>query len=141
MLLLSRALFLVIISNNHFIQPALEASIEHSVDTMEQVKFDYSMKNIPIPSEREFIIELISSVEKFIKNLKWRVFHYLNPAQQSRNKKTFGFNSTSPPPKVAELQDKLYDLIFNIKFKNFSNQFQNKLKHDIKKLQRKEECL
>ena len=137
MLLLSRALFLVIISNNHFIQPALEASIEHSVDTMEQVKFDYSMKNIPIPSEREFIIELISSVEKFINNLKWRVFHYLNPAQQSRNKKTFGFNSTSPPPKVAELdelQDMLYDLTVNIKFKNFSNQFQNKLKHDIKEI-------
>ena len=100
-----RALSLVVIFNNLQTKLALGESIEHSVDAMEQVRFDYSMKNIPIPSEREFIIELISSVEKFIKNLKWRAFHYLNPAQQNGNKKTFGFNSTSPPPTVRELDE------------------------------------
>ena len=69
MLLFCRALFLGVIYNNHFTKPALDYSIEPSADAMEQVRFDYSMKNIPIPSEQEFIIELISSVEKFIKNL------------------------------------------------------------------------
>jgi hypothetical protein len=57
----------VVIYNNLFTKPALDDSIEHSVDVLEQVKFDYSMKNIPIPSEQEFIIELISSIDKFIK--------------------------------------------------------------------------
>ena len=137
MLLFCRALFLVVIYNNHFTKPALDYSIEPSADAMEQVRYDYSMKNIPIPSEQEFIIELISSVEKFIKNLKWRSHHYLNPAQQTANKKTFGFNSTCPPPKVDELdnlQNMLYDLIINIKFRKHSSQFQNKLKDDIKEI-------
>ena len=137
MLLFCRALFLVIIIKYLFIKLALDLSIEHSVDNMDQVRFDYSMKNISIPTQREFIIELISSVEKFIKNLKWRAHHYLNPFQQNTQKKTFGFNSTSPPPKVAELeelQDMLYGLIINIKFRNYSNQFQNQLKKDTKEI-------
>jgi hypothetical protein len=137
MLLFCRALFLVIIIKYLFTKLALDLSIEHSVDNMDQVRFNYSMKNISIPTQREFIIELISSVEKFIKNLKWRAHYYLNPSQQTTQKKTFGFNSTSPPPKVAELeeiQDMLYDLIINIKFRNYSNQFQNQLKKDTKEI-------
>ena len=70
MLLCSRALFLVIILNKHFIKPALAKSIEHSIGNMDQVKFDYSLKSISIPSQRDFISELISSVEKFAKNLQ-----------------------------------------------------------------------
>ena len=57
MLLICRALFLVVILK-HFIKPALGETIEHSVDAMEQVKFGYSMKNIPIPTQQEYRIEL-----------------------------------------------------------------------------------
>ena len=95
MLLFCRALYLVVIFNNLSTKLALGKTIEHSVDDMEHVKFDYSMKNIPIPSEREFIIELISSVEKFIKNLKWRAFHYLNPAKHNGN--SFGLIPQAHP--------------------------------------------
>ena len=63
MLLICRALFLVVILK-HFIKPALGETIEHSVDAMEQVKFGYSMKNIPIPTQQEYRIELIKSIEK-----------------------------------------------------------------------------
>ena len=104
---------------------------------MEKVNFGYSTKNIPIPSEKEFKIELIKSVEKFMKNIKWRAFHYLNPTQSRQNKETFGFNTTTPPPKVTELdelQDMLFDLVVGIKFKKFSNEFQTKLKEDIKNM-------
>ena len=137
MLLCSRALFLVIILNKHFIKPALAKSIEHSIGNMDQVKFDYSLKSISIPSQRDFISELISSVEKFAKNLNWRVFHYLNPNQNSNTKNTFGFNSTNPPPhpaELSELKDMLYDLVINIKFRKYSNRFQKQLKEDIKKI-------
>ena len=102
---------------------------------MDQVNFGYSTKNINIPSEKEFIIELIKSVEKFARNIKWRAHHYLNPTHTRQSKETFGFNSTNPPPKVAELdelQDMLFDLVVSIKFKNYSNAFQAKLKKDIK---------
>ena len=43
------------------------------------------------------------------------------------------------PPKVAELvelQDMLYDLVVGVKFKNFSNEFQTKLRRDIKNIAR-----
>ena len=72
--------------------------------SMEQVQFDYSMKKIPIPPKQEYHLQLISSVETFMKNIKWRAFHFLNP-MQSNQKQTFGFNSTKPAPQVAELKE------------------------------------
>ena len=135
MLLFCRALFLVISVTFNLTEKALDISIEHSTDVMDQVNFGYSTKNINIPSEKEFIIELIKSVEKFARNIKWRAHHYLNPTHTRQSKETFGFNSTNPPPKVAELdelQDMLFDLVVSIKFKNYSNAFQAKLKKDIK---------
>ena len=137
MLLFCRALYIVISVNFNIIKPALVNSIEPSADIMDQVNFGYSIKNISIPSEKDFIIELIKSVEKFTKNIKWRALHYLNPNNNRQNKETFGFNTTNPPPLVAELdelQDMLYDLVVGIKFKKYSNEFQNKLKKDIKKI-------
>ena len=134
-----RALFLVTSLNFTLIKPALDISIEHSTDVMDQVNFGYSTKNIPIPSEKDFTIELIKSVEKFVKNLKWRAFHYLNPVNNRQRKETYGFNTTSPPPKVDELnelKDMLYDLVVSIKFKKHSNEFQSKLKEDIRNIAR-----
>ena len=87
MLLCCRALLLVISLNFTLIKPALDISIEHSAYAMDKVTFGYSTKNIPIPSEKEFVIELIKSVEKFVKNLNWRAFHYLNPSQTESKKK------------------------------------------------------
>ena len=97
---------------------------------MEQVKFDYSMKNIPIPSKQEFMTQMIHSVEYFVKNIRWRAFFFLNPPQSNHTKETFSFRLTSPAPFVPELRDfelKLYDLTKNIRFRNYSNSFQTKL--------------
>ena len=56
--------------------------LEHSSDRMEQVNFNYSMKNIPISSEKDYLIELIYSVEKFVFNLDKRVNFFLNPIEK-----------------------------------------------------------
>ena len=53
---------------------------------MEQVNFNYSIKNIPIPSQQDFRIQMIKSVEHFVKNIRWRAFHYLNPVQTNVKK-------------------------------------------------------
>ena len=45
---------------------------------MEQVQYPYSMKNIPIPSKQDYMTQMIHSVEKFTKNIRWRSFHYRN---------------------------------------------------------------
>ena len=101
---------------------------------MEQVKFNYSMKNIPIPPKNDFMIQMIQSVEKFVKNLRWRTFFFLNPADPINKKETYGFPSTKPAPQVDELtvfESKMYELTKKIKFKNHGNAFQSKLKDDV----------
>ena len=106
---------------------------------MEQVKFEYSMKNIPIPPKQEYLTELIRSVEIFVKNIRWRAFFFLNPSQTKSDKETFHFNSTKPAPHVAEVKDlenELFELIHNIKFKDYNNSFQTRLTNDIKDIEK-----
>ena len=95
---------------------------------------DYSSKNIPTPSQKEYRFQLIHSVEKFVRNLKWRIHFYLNP-RAGQNKETFGFRSIRKGPNVKGLEyleQRLKSLIANIEFRPFSNNFQNKLKEDIR---------
>ena len=78
------------------------------------------MKNIPIASRKEYIVELTHSTREFVNNLRWRVLHYLNPSKKQGNKQTYGLKSTKrcePVPELQELEEKLYDMVKNIKFK------------------------
>ena len=96
---------------------AREENLEHPSDRMEQVNFNYSMKNIPVSSKKDYLIELIHSVEKFVNNLDKRVYAFLNPIEKQHEKETFGFPSTKAPPNCEELdvlKDKLYDIIIGI---------------------------
>ena len=86
---------------------------------MEQVNFNTSLKNIPIPSKQEYLSELIHSVGVFVANLRWRVFFFLNPVEGSK-KENFTFKTTKPAPNVKELknfEDSIYDLVKNVRFK------------------------
>ena len=76
---------------------------------------------------------LINSSEKFIRTVRWRVFHATNP-NKSNKKENFGFNSTKPAPSnpdLKEFENGMADLIKNVKFKKDTNEFQNKLKRDV----------
>ena len=44
---------------------------------MEKFEKEYSMKNIPIPSQRQYKIQLISEVEKLIKRMRWKTLKFL----------------------------------------------------------------
>ena len=44
---------------------------------MEKFEIEYSMKNIPIPSQRQYKIELILKVEKLIKRMRWETLEFL----------------------------------------------------------------
>ena len=79
--------------------------------------FDYSTKNIPIPTKKEYLIQLLYSVEKFIRNLKWRAHFFLNPSNR-QSKETYGFKSIKAAPIVKDIR-------------NFDNHFLNKLRSDL----------
>ena len=70
---------------------------------MEQVNFNTSLKNIPIPSKQDYLSELIHSVGVFVANLRWRVFFFLNPVEGSK-KENFTFKTTKPAPNVKNLR-------------------------------------
>ena len=79
----------------------------------QKFNFAYSMKNIPIPSHKEYLLQLTHSVEKFVKNLRWRAHFFLNPDKKS-DKETYGFKSIKAAPKIQELEeleDRLYTMI------------------------------
>ena len=106
-------------------------------------EFNYSRKNIPIPSKKEYIMQLTHSTEKFIANLRWRSHFHLNPHLKS-DKKTYGFNSIKAAPNVKELkqlEDRLYTMIKNIEFRPSSSDFQNKLRNDINNINNNEKLI
>ena len=66
------------------------------------------------------IYTLLSKSETFVKNIRWRVFFYLNPDLRMDHNETYGCISTKPPPIIPELKEfenDLTDLIQNIKFR------------------------
>ena len=107
-----------------------------------KVQFNYSMKNIPIPARDEYILQLIHSVEKFVKNLRWRVKCSQKPPKEQ--KETYGFPSPKHPGSVQDLkllEQRLMAMIRDIEFRNFSDEFQEKLKHDVRQIREATEMI
>ena len=101
---------------------------------MEATQFDYSTKNIPIPSERDYSKKLIEKTEQLCRRMRWKAHFYLNPKTENMNKETYGFNSKQTPPQIPELvsfEDRMLKMIQNIKFKDIKCNFQKKLSTDV----------
>ena len=104
---------------------------------MDQVRFDYSTKNIPIPPRNSYLKSLIEKVESAIKRMRWKAFFFDRNDQDNKeatNNNNFGFKSRKCPPQNSELdkfEADLLDMVHNIKFRNVNNKFQNKLNEDI----------
>ena len=99
---------------------------------MEKVNFDYSMKNIPLHSLKEYRLQLTDSAGKFIHNLRWTVFHLLNKTKK-QDKKTYDFRSTKAAPAVPELkkfEESLYDMVRSVEPRKYHNSLLNKLEKD-----------
>ena len=105
---------------------------------LKPINFNYSTKNIPIPHRNDYVKQLIFKTEKFLKNLRWRSFFFLNPEIRPNYKETYGFQTTKPPPRVPELkefEDEMIKMIQNIKYRKANNDFQKQLRTDVKKIQ------
>ena len=72
--------------------------------TMEQVNFNYSLKEIPLSTKDTYFKNLIHKLESFIKRIRWNSFFF-----KKKNKSTneiitnFGFKSVKTPPKNEQL--------------------------------------
>ena len=110
---------------------------------MEPVNFGYSTKNIPIAQPKEYLRCLIEKTESFLRRMRWKAFHFMNPTEPS-TKETFGFKTTKSPAPIKELnnfENKMLTLIQNIEFKNSNCEFQNELSQDTKKIKKDNKLL
>lgn len=103
---------------------------------MEGISFNYSTKNIPVASKKEYIRQLIDKTEQFLCRMRWKAYHFLNPNQHSE-KQNFGFKTRNNPPVIEELkefEDGMRKIIQKVKFKHIECQFQKDLSEDIKSI-------
>ena len=88
------------------------------------VNFNYSLKNIPIPSANTYKKRLIKKVECVIKRMRWKAFFFLTNGDDLEEghpmEETLEFKSRKCPPQIDDLkpfEEDLIRLIENIKFK------------------------
>ena len=110
---------------------------------MERLYTDYSNRNIPIPLQNEYKLQLISKVEHLLKRMRWKILQFQGKLE-SDNKETYGFKSRKCPNGIDELskfEDDLMLMIKNIEFRNVSNTFQDQLRNDIFEIRNTEKVI
>ena len=45
---------------------------------MEKVNLGYSVKNIPIPSRKGYLILLLEKIEMLIRRMRWKEIHFID---------------------------------------------------------------
>ena len=54
---------------------------------MEKLQLDYSYKNIPIPTERNYKLQLMDKIELVIKRMRWKA-HFYNEKKDVKENET-----------------------------------------------------
>ena len=102
---------------------------------MEKKAYNYSTKNIPIPSERNYKLQLVEKIEIFIKKMRWKAIMYDAGCKENRNVEKYGLKTLHSPKQVKELsafEKELIAVVKNIKFRNARSDFQTTLQEDIR---------
>lgn len=107
---------------------------------MERFNLGYSVNNIPLPTERQYKIQLIEKIEAVIKRMRWKA-HYFDTQEKGGKENilfdTRGLKSDKCPAPKKELKDfekDLFDLVKKVKFRKTTDEFQRKMKKDIKEI-------
>ena len=73
---------------------------------MERIRFDRSLKNIPIPSRDSY--QLLDKIESVIKRIRWKVHFFLiniYDTNDNMNKETYGFKSKTSSWHYKRIRD------------------------------------
>ena len=104
---------------------------------MEKLRFDYSMKNIPIPPRINYKTSLLEKIESVIKRMRWKALFFLNPKADQQQTNKCNLKSRKCPPPIDELkpfEEDMFQLVENVTFKQVRNAFQDKLRRDVKSI-------
>ena len=103
---------------------------------MEKHRFDYSLKNIPVPGNTAYMKRLLHQVDAFIKRMRWKIFWFEN-SDAKVEKETYGFNSQKTPPQHKALiafEEDVYALCSSLTFSDRRSNFQRKMKKDLREV-------
>ena len=116
---------------------------------MQQIKFNYSLKNIGLTSKDVYTRSLINKTQSVIQRMRWKAHFFLNQANNDTDQdraanrptgsqaNTYGLKSKLSAPSVTELrafEDDVARLIENVKFRDVNNEFMKELERDKKKI-------
>ena len=111
---------------------------------MEKFNIGYSTKNIPLPSQNDFLQCLTEKTERFLRRMRWKAYFFLNPYVSTSSKDTYGFKSTKNPPPVDELkefEDDMLKMVQSTKFIQVNNPFLTKLKNGTEHIKKETKLL
>ena len=110
--------------------------------TMDKVNFGMSLKNIPPGNKSTVKNMIIQAADRFIQKIRWRTLFYLNPQNTPQHKENYGFKSLRAPQLTPDMhahlkpfEDGILNLVQNIQCSNKTNNFQNKLKNEVKTIE------
>ena len=121
-----------------------QGRLEAVNQTMDKIQFNYSTKNIPCSGKIEYMKKLIQETGKFFHRATWKAHFALDPEAKSSNIRTFGFRTQNAPPHVKELDEfknAVIEMIRGVQFRSVTNEFQEKLKADTKKIKNTKEII
>ena len=81
----------------------------------------------------------MGKAESFLKRLRWKAYFYENSDKNNLEhvNNNYGFKSDRTPPQNKHLngfENAMYDMVKNTEFQGNRNNFQSKLKDDLKKV-------
>jgi hypothetical protein len=114
---INKSLYFVILCTLHYIYVrrnwiiihAPENSVVHSVVSvenkleMQKLLFDYSLKNIGLPSQDAYRKILIDKVENVVRRMRWKAHFFLNGPNKNDECK-FGLKSKTFPSHITEIK-------------------------------------
>ena len=106
---------------------------------MQQIKLNYSLKNIGLPTHNTYLRNLIDKTESFVQRIRWKAHFFLHNNENTQTDRTnaYGLKSKRCAPPVKELkhfEEDLANMIESVKFRNVNDGFIQELEKDKSKI-------
>ena len=125
--------------------PVIESTLS---PTMVQRNLGVSTNNIPIGDKKEYNMQLIRSVNRFINRVRWKIFFLFDPKAKGMKKETFGLKSQKAAPRsdkyLKEFEKELHRLVKEVKHldrKDIQSDFLKELDRKVKVVKSSEKVL
>ena len=93
-----------------------------------KISYNFSTKNIPLPSEKLCKMILIEKLELAIKSMRWKAHLYESNSYESTNPLHRIFKTRNCPPQhkdLIQIENNITELIKSVTFRKLHNKFQN----------------